>query len=135
MKFWLVLFITFVLVACATTSTRTNKLTIGMSRTQVEQIMGTPASTAANEKGFQLHYRLSTPSRGIGYLNEKQWYVVGFKDDKVVSYGWYSDNNQSSTESTTVGSTAFKLNKDAFGPGIHMDEYGRAVKVTPYSGM
>ena len=70
------------LAGCATTSKDFNRLSLGMSKPQVIDILGQPRSTGADAEAEYLHYSLHS---GIGTFEEP--YVVEIRDGKVVKYG------------------------------------------------
>jgi hypothetical protein len=66
-------------------TTRMNRLAVGMSKEEVLSVMGEPDETAAEGRLMVLRYQLASP--GAGY----QACFVRLVDDKVESYGRMGD--------------------------------------------
>lgn len=84
-----ILICSFLILGCATTS-RINRVSIGMSKSQVLEVMGQPYSTSANIEVEYLIYRLST---GL-YLGQKTYqepYYVRLRNGSVDSFGRVGD--------------------------------------------
>lgn len=96
MKITYLLILVVFLVGCATpTSRKMNRLSVGMTKSEVLDAMGRPSSTSAPGKGFEfLRYRLSPP-RSVPYE-----YFVRLVDGRVDSYGRMGDFD--STEDPTL---------------------------------
>ena len=76
----------FFLSACAS-SNRLNRLSLGMDKSEVLKIMGSPTATSAHEKTEYLTYDLIRPGVGL-------WpYFVRLKEGKVDAYGMVGDFN------------------------------------------
>lgn len=70
------------LVACTTVPTRMNKLEMGMTKAQAEDVMGTPDAVYAHRDGYLLSY--THKPFGSWFPDA---YFVKVVDDKVVSFG------------------------------------------------
>jgi outer membrane protein assembly factor BamE (lipoprotein component of BamABCDE complex) len=78
------LFGAILLAGCATSATKLNEISVGMTKPQVVQILGTPESVRAQNGQEALIYTLSN-SWNSPVWNEK--YYVLLQNGKVVSYG------------------------------------------------
>ncbi len=65
-----------------------NYLSVGMTKTEVLQVMGDPDSVAARDGAEYLSYTLRTVRKNICY---QSFYFVKFKNGKVDSYGRMGD--------------------------------------------
>lgn len=79
-----VMIISFLLIACGTSAKRLNEVSVGMSKTEVMQILGSPESVRAQGGEEVLIYTLSN-SWNSGVWNEK--YYVRLINGQVHSYG------------------------------------------------
>ena len=79
----------FFLFACAGSSKKMNQLKLGMTRQEVIDAIGEPASTSAKRNTVYLNYHLSSG----GFYSDS--YYVRFLDGKVDAYGKAGDFNLS----------------------------------------
>lgn len=90
MKTLFMVFSLLILTGCATTSQKTNLLSVGMTKQEVVQIMGTPKSTSAqNNTEFLLYDEYENQTQI--YLDEPSEYFIKISNGKVVSYGRMGD--------------------------------------------
>lgn len=110
------------LAACAGTSSKTNQLSLGMSKSDAITAMGEPTTARAVDGTEYLVYKL-TPGTGVGkgigcafigfatfgaaYVNDDECtggtpfeFFLQFKESKLVSYGKVGDFN--STKNPTI---------------------------------
>jgi len=91
--------ITFLITACAATSTKINNVSLGMSKSDVIKAMGEPTSVSARNNTEYLRYELFES----GYAAFKQWgttYFVKLVNGKVSSYGKLGDFDSTKTPET-----------------------------------
>jgi hypothetical protein len=103
------------LVGCAGTASKTNQLSLGMTKSQVVEVMGEPTSSRATDGIEYMVYRLTAGSTagtnagcaalgvitfGMAYAvrpectgGERVDYFAQFKDGKLISYGKVGDFN------------------------------------------
>jgi len=103
------------LVGCAGTASKTNQLSLGMTTSQVVEVMGEPTSSRATDGIEYMVYRLTAGSTagtnagcaalgvitfGMAYAvrpectgGERVDYFAQFKDGKLISYGKVGDFN------------------------------------------
>ena len=77
------------LVGCATAS-RTDRLSLGMTKEQVLAVMGQPASTAADHDVEVLRYKLSTTGHDA-FHHRTEEYFVRLVSGKVERFGKAGD--------------------------------------------
>ena len=77
--------ITLFCTGCLTPASNINVISIGMSKTEVLRIMGTPASVTADTSGEYLNYALAEGSTSPAAALTP--YEIKIVDGKVVSYG------------------------------------------------
>jgi len=78
-----------VLAGCATAS-KTNGLSLGMTKAQVLAVMGQPASTAADSDVEVLRYQLSATGHEA-FHHRTEEYFVRLESGKVVRFGKAGD--------------------------------------------
>jgi hypothetical protein len=82
----IVIFIAVVFIfGCATSSKKINKITLGMTKQEVIEIIGEPNSTSAKKNVEIIRYRLA---KGCFYKTD---YSVKLLDGKVDAYGEVGD--------------------------------------------
>ncbi len=88
----LLLALALLFVGCAMSS-KMNHISLGMTKQEVIDIMGSPVSTSAAEGMEYLNYNLSETGFGLddALLRKRTPYYVRFKDGKVESYGRFGD--------------------------------------------
>ena len=91
MKRLAILIILILLLGCATTP-KINDVKLGMTKKEVVEVMGTPASTSAQGNTMYLNYSLYDPHTGYRKL-----FYVKLVDDKVDSYGHREDSASAKT--------------------------------------
>ena len=83
------LLVLVVLVGCATAS-KTNGLSLGMTKAQVLAVMGQPASTAADSEVEVLRYKLSATGHDA-FHHRTEEYFVRLVSGKVERFGKAGD--------------------------------------------
>lgn len=86
---WILLLVAvFAAVGCATAS-KMNRLSVGLTKCEVIELLGEPDSTAATEglEFFRYYYR----GGGDGLLTSRREHFVRFRDGKVTAYGRIGD--------------------------------------------
>ena len=83
------LIVLVVLAGCATAS-KTNGLSLGMTKAQVLAVMGQPASTAADRKVEVLRYKLSATGHDA-FHHRTEEYFVRLVNGKVERFGKAGD--------------------------------------------
>jgi hypothetical protein len=83
------LIVLVVLVGCATAS-KTNGVSLGMSKAQVLAVMGQPASTAADSDVEVLRYKLSATGHDA-FHHRTEEYFVRLVNGKVERFGKSGD--------------------------------------------
>ena len=80
------LLIVIFICGCATLASKMNKLSIGMNKAQVIEIMGDPITTRASEANEFLKYKLyDTAYDALNTSKSEFW--VGLQNNKVYFYG------------------------------------------------
>lgn len=112
------------LVACAGTATKTNDLSVGMTKAQVVETLGQPYSSRATNGVEYLTYKLTpgtTPGQGAGCAamgvltlgmvfalggpctgGKEEDYFVQIQNGQVVSYGKVGDFDSTKTPTINV---------------------------------
>ena len=83
-KLVLMVLIAFLLLACAASANKMNKLKLGMTRADVIQAMGKPSSTSEAEGILYLRYKLRD-----GVITDD--YYIRLIDGKVEAYGRFGE--------------------------------------------
>lgn len=83
-KLLILLLVSFLFLGCAAASTKTNSLSLGMTRTEVVDVMGIPSSTSETEGVLYLKYRLQNGMTANDYY-------VRLIDGKVDAYGRFGE--------------------------------------------
>ena len=84
--------IAVVLVGCATPSKNLNRVSVGMTKTQVIELLGEPQSARATQGVEYLIYRLAEGFSVAGAPHEvRSSYFVGLRNGVVDSYGRLGD--------------------------------------------
>lgn len=128
----LLLFVALVATVGCATAYKTNALAPGMDKNRVLEIMGPPTSTSAVSGGVEvLNYRLYEENASIIYAFQRvaKPYFVTLQDGHVIAYGRLP-SRETLRQAPSAGGPQI-LRENAYGPGIHMDQYGRPVRVTP----
>jgi hypothetical protein len=85
----------FLVTCCATSSNRLNNLSVGMSKAEVVQILGTPESTSATRGveflTYSLRERIARPDEASVPVSILGKYFVKLVDGTVESYGRLGD--------------------------------------------
>jgi len=89
---WRMALVALCLSGCATAS-RMNRVSLGLTKSEVVAKMGTPASTAAKDNTEYLIYMLAP--RGGAYARETYPYFVRLRGGKVDAYGLQGDFDSS----------------------------------------
>lgn len=95
LKRFVALAVVVLVTSCATPSSNLNRLSVGMSKAEVVQILGTPESTRANRAVeflvFNLRERIARPGEAIAPIGIEEKYFVKLIEGKVESYGRLGD--------------------------------------------
>lgn len=126
-KFIFYFFVIFAIAGCAGTSSKTNQLSLGMSKSDAIAAMGQPTTARAVDGTEYLVYKL-TPGTGVGkgigcafvgFATFGAAYAVNddctggtpfefflqFKESKLISYGKVGDFNSTKTPTIDINST------------------------------
>ena len=76
------------LAGCRSTASEMNDLSVGMTKAEVRDVLGSPHSTAANEGAEFQRYVLHDSALGASMTRH---YFVKLVDGRVVSYGMDGD--------------------------------------------
>ncbi|WP_041533003.1 outer membrane protein assembly factor BamE domain-containing protein [Pelobacter propionicus] len=135
MKTTMILFSLLALTACVS-KFNTTDLTPGMTQAQVTQLLGKPVSATLTNGERQLIFKIHDDAFG----RSDTFYAIGFKDDHLTSIAPLPEDMQemgpidralrSRGLRSNNGSSYIKT-PNAYGPGVHMDQYGRPVQVVP----
>jgi|APGre2960657423_1045063.scaffolds.fasta_scaffold189873_2 SmpA / OmlA family len=89
--FLFVLAAVFVLTGCVTSAAKLTEISLGMNKSQVTAVLGSPHSVSARDGGTELlRYELSGRSAPILNPNAREFaegYTVQLMDGKVVAFG------------------------------------------------
>jgi len=117
----------------------TADLAPGMTQTEVISKLGKPKSGTLTNGEKYLIFKVNDDAFG----RSDNFYAVGFKDDKLTSIAPLPESMQEMglidralmgariNQSQTIDLGNTTLTPNAYGPGIHMDQYGRPVQVIP----
>ena len=100
--------LTVLLAACATSSSKLNSVSIGMTKAQVIQTLGAPQSVSAKDGLEYLIYtlgeRMSAETRGSRtYIDQQKGsYFVRLKNGAVESYGKVGDFDSTKTPELNI---------------------------------
>ena len=126
-KFIFYFFVIFAVAGCAGTSSKTNQLSLGMSKSDALSAMGNPTTSRAIDGTEYLVYKL-TPGTGVGkgigcafigfatfgaaYAIEDDCtggkpfdFFLQFKDSKLISYGRVGDFDSTKNPTIDVNKT------------------------------
>lgn len=103
----LVILIVITLSSCVTTTSTTaiNKISIGMSKSQVISTLGEPKDSRANDRSEYLIYGLHHMNNLDCYLNPNYCehdYFIKLNNGKVISYGRVGDFDSTKTPEATI---------------------------------
>lgn len=123
------------LVTGCVASVNTTDLTPGMTQQEVILKLGKPVRALLSNGERFLVYKINDSLKRSDNI-----IAIGFIDDKLVSILPLSESMQemgpvdralrSRKQRSNVGSSYIET-PNAYGPGIHMDQYGRPVQVVP----
>lgn len=100
MKLFLLFLIASIIYGCATAG-KMNYISVGMTKQEVLQVLGSPASTSAQGNAEYLNYRFSETSNQAGYGITIPYYVR-IIDGKVESYGKTGDFDSTKTPTLRI---------------------------------
>lgn len=143
-----ILLVVALLFGCGTSSKHLNDIRVGMDKEEVHDILGDPQSTEANKNAEYLIYSLrdgiSKPGTTIVPIAYNSLYFVKIIDGHVDSFGRYGNTsepaplpmppptyNNGNYQPPAVPSGSYIQTPNAYGPGVHMDQFGRPVQVVP----
>jgi Small protein A (tmRNA-binding) len=95
---WPVLILMLLIVGCAT-SHKINKISFGMTKQQVIEVLGPPVSTSAKSGVEYLNYRFSETDDDA-FFDITTPYFVRIVDGKLESYGRLGDFDSTKTPET-----------------------------------
>ena len=87
----MVFFLSFFVVGCTGTTANLNKISLGMTKSEVIQQIGRPDSVSAKDNAEYLIYYWGTPKQIFGDENNLPEYYIKLIDGKVDSYGRKGD--------------------------------------------
>lgn len=99
MKYAIAFLLMMTSIGCATTANRLNKISIGMTKPEVIDLLGDPVSVSATNSVEYLNYQFTETRNDIIYKREHP-YFVRIVSGKVESYGKLGDFN--STKDNTI---------------------------------
>ena len=79
----------FLLMGCAGTTQKMNQLSLGMTKDQVINILGSPRSSAGSAGVEVLRYALISKVNDV--VGHEEYYFVALKNGQVQSYGRWGD--------------------------------------------
>jgi hypothetical protein len=88
--FFVILTATLFCMGCAATASKMNNVSVGMTKSQVIEVLGTPASTSAKDGVEYLNYRLSETSDDA-FMGYTKPFFVRLIRGKVEAYGRLGD--------------------------------------------
>jgi hypothetical protein len=86
-----VIFLSVLLVGCTGTTAKLNKVSIGMTKSEVVRQIGRPDSVSAKGSAEYLIYYWATPKQIFADENNLPEYYIRLVDGKVESYGKMGD--------------------------------------------
>lgn len=114
----------------------TTDLSSGMTRQEVLQKYGQPVNATMSNGTDYLIYKFNDHAYG----RDDNSYALGFQNNRLVSVAPLPEDQQemgpidrvlrSRRHSVNYGNSYIET-PDAYGPGVHMDQYGRPVRVVP----
>ncbi|MBK5273512.1 MAG: hypothetical protein JJE30_00465 [Desulfuromonadales bacterium] len=121
------------LVGCSGPLISINTINAGMTKQEVTQRIGEPES-ARIENGFSyLYFKIHDHAFG----RDKNHYIFAFKDEKLVEFAplpiEYQEEGpiDKALRMKRQNQNQLGITPNAYGPGIHMDQYGRPVQLVP----
>jgi hypothetical protein len=114
----------------------TTDLTSGMSRQEVLQKFGKPVNATMSNGTNYLVYEFNDHAYG----RDDNAYALGFQNDRLVSVEPLPEDQQKmglidralrSRRPRSNDGNSYIQTPNAYGPGIHMDQFGRPVQVVP----
>lgn len=90
LRFTFVLF-TFLLVSCVGTSAKLNKVSLGMTKSEVVEAIGTPDSVSAQGNIEYLIYHWASPKQLIADENNLDQFFIRLTNGLVDAYGEKGD--------------------------------------------
>jgi SmpA / OmlA family len=133
MKILMIIFPLVALAACAP-HLNTTDLAPGMTQQEVVQRLGKPISSTMLNGDRQLIFKIDDHA----FDRDDNYYSIGFKEDRLVSIVPLPENMQEERGGlidrairARINSNLGGITPNAYGPGIHMDQYGRPVQLVP----
>ncbi len=135
-KIILAVFCSVTLTGCVD-RVNTTDLTQSMTKQEVIERLGKPVSATMHDGVQQLIYNIHDHAFG----RDKNLYAIGFKDNLLTSVTPLPENMQEESGGLIDRALRIRINSNqsselgitpnAYGPGIHMDQYGRPVQIVP----
>jgi hypothetical protein len=121
----------FLLAGCSGPLINMSTINSGMTKQEVTQRLGEPES-ARIENGFSyLYFKIHDHAFG----RDKNHYIFAFKDEKLVEFAplpiEYQEEGPIDKALRMKNQNQLGITPNAYGPGIHMDQYGRPVQLVP----
>jgi hypothetical protein len=126
----------YLLAGCSGPLINMSTINAGMTKQEITSLLGQPESAMAQNGFSYLYFKIHDHAFG----RDKNHYIFAFSDDKLVEFAPLPPEPEeeglmdkalrlSRQQPATFGNETITPN--AFGPGIHMDQYGRPVQLVP----
>ena len=92
----------FTLFGCTGTSANLNKVSLGMSKAEVIQAIGTPDSVSAQGSVEYMVYHWASPKQIIADENDLDRYFIRLTDGRVDAYGEKGDFDSTQDPTTKI---------------------------------
>lgn len=124
------------LAGCSGPLINLSTINAGMTKQEIILRLGDPESARVQNGFSYLYFKIHDNAFG----RDKNHYIFAFKDEKLVEFAPLPPEYQeegpidkalrlSRPQPVSVGNET--ITPDAYGPGIHMDQYGRPVQLVP----
>jgi hypothetical protein len=141
MKKLILAILAFLMMGCAGPIINLSNVSPGMTKQDVIQLLGQPESVAMDKNEIILFFLVHDHAFG----RDKNRYAFGFRDDKLLGFAPLPEDRQEPRDCGPVDAALGKcgnriivnqgdnlgITPNAYGPGIHMDQYGRPVQIVP----
>lgn len=138
MKKLIIVIVTYMLAGCSGPIINLSNVNSGMTKQEIIQLLGYPESARAQNNFTYLYFKIHDHAFG----RDKNHYIFAFANDKLVEFAplplEYQEEGpidkalklrNNSNQPVDLGNGIITPN--AYGPGIHMDQYGRPVQLVP----
>jgi|GEM_PF-2930271 len=124
------------LVGCSGPLINMSTINAGMTKQEITTLLGQPESARVQNGFSYLYFKIHDHAFG----RDKNHYIFAFSGDKLVEFAPLPPEYQeegpidkalrlSRPQPVNLGSET--ITPDAYGPGVHMDQYGRPVQLVP----